>query len=167
MTRRHASPRRAAPRQPGPHRGQAPGGASRRIGPLPAAALAAAAATIAWLVLALATGLIFHFMPAAPFLAGAWAHRARSDGARAPGLDTTAALLVAGALAAVGIAALVAMSRPLDDPPVTAAAAAGGALLAAAWLRWPAARRESAAALVTAPVTADDPNRDRHPTNRR
>lgn len=163
MTRRHASPRRAAPRLPGSRRDPAPGGASRRVGPLAAAVLAAAAATIVWLVLAQATGLIFHFMPAAPFLAGSWAYRARAAGARAPGLDTAAILLVAGALAAVGIAALVASSRPLDDPPLTAAAAAGGALLAAAWLRWPTERRESAAAT----VAADDPNPDRHATDRR
>ena len=148
---------------PGPRGGQAPDSPALRLGPLSAAVLAAAAATTAWLVLAQATGLVFHFMPAAPFLAGAWANRARSAGAQAPGLDTAAALLAAGTLAAVGIAALVAAARPLDDAPVTAAAAAGGALLAAAWLRWPAARRNPA----VAPVTADDPNPDRRPADHR
>lgn len=149
--------------QPGSRLPRASGDASGRVGPLRAAVIASAAATIAWLVLALATGLIFHFMPAAPFLAAALAYRARSAGPRAPGLDTATVLLVAGALAAVGVALLVAASRPLDDPPMAAAAAAGGALFAAAWLRWPAARRESAAA----PIAAADPNPDRHATDRR
>ena len=53
--------------------------ALRRHGPWPVAVVTAAAALGAgalWFALSVATGLIFHFMPAAPILAAVWVRRA-------------------------------------------------------------------------------------------
>ena len=53
-------------------------GLLRRQGPWPVAAVTAAAALGAgalWFELSVATGLIFHFMPAAPILAAVWVRR--------------------------------------------------------------------------------------------
>jgi len=61
--------------------------ALRRHGPWPVAVVTAAAALGAgslWFALSIATGLIFHFMPAAPILAAVWVLRAYGPDAPVP-----------------------------------------------------------------------------------
>ncbi len=61
--------------------------ALRRHGPWPVAVVTAAAALGAgalWFALSVATGLIFHFMPAAPILAAVWVRRAYGPDAPVP-----------------------------------------------------------------------------------
>ncbi len=61
--------------------------ALRRHGPWPVAVVTAAAALGAgalWFALSVATGLIFHFMPAAPIVAAVWVRRAYGPDAPVP-----------------------------------------------------------------------------------
>lgn len=108
--------------------------ASPRSGPgAPATALLAAlAAATAWYVLASATGLIFHFMPAAAPLAGAWVLRRVACGRTRPWVGLA---VWAGSVAlALAATAVIASSRlPLDDPATTAGVFGLGAV-AGAWL---------------------------------
>jgi len=116
------------------------GNATRPHGLVVLAILAAIGVGVLWFALAIATGLVFHFLPGASFLAGAWTYRWRSGAGRAPASDV-AIVLVAGAVATVvAILALVVAGRRLDSEWATAAVAATGALLAATSLRWPGSR---------------------------
>jgi hypothetical protein len=106
-----------------------------QTGVLALSILVASAAGLLWFVLATATGLIFHFLPGASFLAGAWAYRWRPGTGPAP-WSHVAAILVAGlVVTAVILGALGATGQPLDDARMTVAVAAAGALLASGWLR--------------------------------
>lgn len=103
--------------------------------PWPIRALtAAAAASLIWIVLAFATGLIYHLMPAGPPLAAAgavgWATERVSWRAR---LGSTAIGL--GASLATALLLSIA-GRPLDVPTLTILPAIVGSLLALALLRW-------------------------------
>lgn len=97
--------------------------------------LTASAVGAAWLALASATGLIYHFAPGAPFAAAAFAYRWRSGGGRVPGGRVAALLLGAAAATAAALLALHAAAHPLDAPAVTAVVAAVGAAASAIWLR--------------------------------
>jgi len=101
----------------------------------------AVAAGVAWLVLALATGLIFHLMPAGPPLLGGFLLR------RGQLRAFREAVAVIGAGAVVSLAVALALSRlgqPLDDPQWTIGLLGIGAAIGLAIARWPspAARAE-------------------------
>lgn len=74
-----------------------------------------ATAGAVWFGLASATGLIFHLMPAAPSIAGAWVLSRGPVGSRSR--FPRAATLLFGALTASTVALLLSdQRRPLDDP---------------------------------------------------
>ena len=123
-----------------PGRERADDNVARPPGLVVLAILAAAGAGILWFTLAIATGLIFHFLPGAAFLAGAWTYRWRSGGGRATGPHVAIVLFAGAAATSVAILALVVAGRRLDSEWATAAVAAAGALLAATSLRWPGLR---------------------------
>jgi hypothetical protein len=104
------------------------------------AVLAAFGVGVLWLALAIATGLIFHFLPGATFLAGAWTYRWRTRGARATWLHVAVVLVAAAVATAVALVALAAARRPLDSDVATAGIASIGALVTAVSLRWPGSR---------------------------
>ncbi|MDQ3689469.1 MAG: hypothetical protein M3406_05435 [Chloroflexota bacterium] len=92
------------------------------------------AAGVAWLLLALATGLIFHLMPAGPPLLGAFLLR---RGQLRSFAEVVAAI---GAGAVVSLAVALALSRlgqPLDDPQWTIGLLGFGAAIGIAIARWP------------------------------
>jgi len=92
------------------------------------------AAGVAWLVLAIATGLIFHLMPAGPPLLGGILLR------RGHHRSTMAVVTVmsAGILVSLAVAlALARLDQPLDDPPWTIAVTGIGVAVASAISRWP------------------------------
>lgn len=92
--------------------------------------VASGAAGAAWLGLAVATGLIFHFMPAAPSIAGAWVLSRRRGGPGSRSIAT--AILLFGVLTAFGVAMLLAIQdRPLDEPWATAIVIVAGVLIGA------------------------------------
>jgi hypothetical protein len=99
-------------------------------------AVAGAGATVAvWIVLAGITGLIFHFLPGAPFLVAAWVFRQATDGRRATWPET-AVIVAAGAVASVlGSLVVVTLGRELDAPAATALVVLAGAAIGVAWLR--------------------------------
>ncbi len=96
----------------------------------------AVAAALAWYVLASATGLIFHFMPAGPTLVATWIVRSADD--QPPSRARRAALLALGVSVALATTlVLAAQGRPLDEPALTALALAGGMGIGAWLLRTP------------------------------
>lgn len=111
-----------------------------RASPTTALALALLASIgtgAAWFGLATATGLIFHFLPGATFLAAGWTFRRRSGGA-ATSWTLLGMILVGATIAsAVTLAGLIATGQPLDEPLLTAAVVVAGAAIAVAWLRRP------------------------------
>jgi len=99
------------------------------------------AAGVAWLVLAIVTGLIFHLMPAGPPLLGGFlllrAHlRSFREVVGVIGTGGVVSLAVALALSRLG--------QPLDDPQWTIGLLGIGAAIGLAIARWPspAARAE-------------------------
>ena len=78
-------------------------------------ATAALGAGALWFVLSVATGLIFHFMPAAPILAAVWTRRVYGPAAPIPWPSLWA--LVAGGLvvAVVAGAAIASVGASLDS----------------------------------------------------
>ncbi len=89
-----------------------------RHGPWPVALVTAAAALGAgavWFALSVATGLIFHFMPAAPIVVAVWIRRALGPNAPVPWPSLWA--LVAGGLvvAVVAGAAIASIGASLDS----------------------------------------------------
>ncbi len=94
----------------------------------------AVAAGVAWLALAIATGLIFHLMPAGPPLLGAFLLR------RGQPRAITDLVAVIGTGAAISLAVALALSRlgqPLDDPQWTLGLLGIGAGIGLAIARWP------------------------------
>jgi len=84
-------------------------------------------AAVAWMALASFTGLIFHFMPAAPPMAGAALVAWRLG---SPKLVPGVLVITFGVLIALFASLLIAqMGLPLDDPPWTGAAIAAGAVI--------------------------------------
>jgi hypothetical protein len=102
---------------------------------VPIACLAAVGVGAGWFALALATGLIYHLLPGAPFLAVAAAYRWRAGRRRISGIGAAVLLAVAAATSAATLVALHAAGRSLDAAAATAAVAVVGALAAWAWLR--------------------------------
>ncbi len=98
-----------------------------RQAPAAAALLGAVVAALAWYSLASATGLIFHFMPAAPPLVAAWLVRELGGGS----IERRRALIVwAGSLtvAAAATTAVAAAGLPLDSRALTAGVLGLGAV---------------------------------------
>ena len=100
---------------------------------------AAALVGLLWFGLSIATGLIYHFMPGAPFLAAAAVFRWATHSRRAN--RTEVAVILAGSciVVAAGLRAVPAVGGSLDPPALVAAVTIGGFVLALAWLRRPGA----------------------------
>lgn len=119
-------------------RGSGPGDPPRTAAPAAKSLVfgwAAVLATVAvWLALTTATGLIFHFLPGATFLAAAYVFRFLEHGRRASPLEI-AVLISGGAIgSAIGLLAVRLLERPLDDGWATALVVIAGAALAVLWL---------------------------------
>ncbi len=103
---------------------------------LPVAIAGVVAAGVAWLLLALATGLIFHLMPAGPSLLGAFLLR-REDLRR---WTEVVGIIGAGAVVSLAVAlTLSRLGRPLDDPQWTVGLLGIGAAMGLVIARWPSA----------------------------
>lgn len=105
-----------------------------RQGTLLVAIAGVVAAGGAWLLLAIATGLIFHLMPAGPPLLGAFLLR------RGQLRSWAGVVAVIGAGAVVSLAVALALGRlglPLDDPQWTVGMLGIGAGLGTMLARWP------------------------------
>lgn len=92
--------------------------ALRRHGPWPVAVVTAAAALGAgalWFALSIATGLIFHFMPAAPILAAVWVLRAYGPDAPVPWPSLWAHIAGGLLVAVVAGAAIASVGASLDS----------------------------------------------------
>ena len=99
-------------------------------------ALAAAGATIAlWVILASITGLIYHFLPGAPFLVAAWVFRQVKHGRHAAWSEISVIVTVGAAASVLGSLAVASIGRELDAPAATGLVALAGAAMSAAWLR--------------------------------
>jgi small-conductance mechanosensitive channel len=106
----------------------------RRRSALMVAIAGVIAAGVAWLLLAVATGLVFHLMPAGPPLLGAFLLR------RGQLRSWTEIVAVIGAGAVVSLAVALALSQlglPLDDPEWTIGLLGIGAGLGTKLARWP------------------------------
>ncbi|MEO8468857.1 MAG: hypothetical protein ABI573_04230 [Chloroflexota bacterium] len=87
-------------------------------------------ALVAWVVLSIATGLIFHLMPAAPVVGAILGYRWADGDVRLP-WSTTAALAAIGVAAAIVGSVLVrSFGGLLDDPVLLLGAIAVGLVLA-------------------------------------
>ena len=88
-----------------------------------------------WFVLSIATGLIFHFMPGATFLAASGVVRWTAHGRRATPVE--AAVVIAGGaiVTAAGLVAVRTAGGSLDKPAEIAIVIVVGAAIALAWLR--------------------------------
>lgn len=95
-----------------------------------------------WFLLAMATGLIFHFLPGATFLAATWTVRWRQGGTPMPWIGVGIILIGASTATAATLAALVAAGRPLDEPALTATVTVAGAAFATVWMRRPSASKD-------------------------
>ena len=96
------------------------------------------AAGVAWLLLAIATGLIFHLMP--PLLGAFLLRRGQLRS-----WTEVAAVIGAGAVVSMAVAlALSRLGQPMDDPQWTIGLLGIGAAIGLAIARWPspAARAE-------------------------
>jgi hypothetical protein len=116
-----------------------PGSLERLLPPAMAFA-AAVAAGLLWYALSIATGLIFHFMPGAPFLAAAAAFRWATGSRRATWAEVAGLLAGSSLVTAAGLLAVPAGGGTLDDVAPVAAVVLGGFILALAWLRRPGGR---------------------------
>jgi len=92
-------------------------GLLRRHGPWPVALVAAAAlgAGGLWFALSVATGLIFHFMPAAPILVAVWIRRALGPNTPIPWPSLWAHIAGGLVVAVVAGAAIAAVGASLDS----------------------------------------------------
>ena len=93
-------------------------GLLRRHGPWPVALVTAAAALGAgalWFELSVATGLIFHFMPAAPILAAVWVRRAYGPDTPVPWPSLWAHIAGGLVVAVTAGAAIASVGASLDS----------------------------------------------------
>ncbi len=111
-----------------------------RVAPSPRLALAAAlagatASGIAWYVLSMATGLIFHFMPGAPVVAAAFVFR-HVIGSRRGTIPEVVAIVTGGlAVVSAGLLAIRAGGGSLDAPGIVGVVVVVAVGAAAIWLR--------------------------------
>lgn len=98
-------------------------------------AVAGAGATVAlWIILASITGLVYHFLPGAPFLAAAWVFRQVEHGRRATWPEMAVIVTVGAAASVLGGLAAASIGRELDTPAATGLVALAGVALSVAWL---------------------------------
>ena len=92
-------------------------GLLRRYGPPPVAVVTAAALGVGalWFALSVVTGLIFHFMPAAPILAAVWVRRAYGPDAPVPWPSLWAHIAGGLVVALVAGAAIASVGASLDS----------------------------------------------------
>jgi len=92
-------------------------GLLRRHGPWPVALVTAAAlgAGALWFALSVATGLIFHFMPAAPILVAVWIRRALGPNTPVPWPSLWAHIAGGLVVAVVAGAAIASVGASLDS----------------------------------------------------
>ncbi len=92
-------------------------GLLRRHGPWPVALVTAAAlgAGALWFALSVATGLIFHFMPAAPILVAVWIRRALGPDTPVPWPSLWAHIAGGLVVAVVAGAAIASVGASLDS----------------------------------------------------
>ncbi len=103
--------------------------------PLVLAAGGVAAMVGVWVVLASMSGLIYHLLPGATFLAASWVFRQVEHGRQAAWPEI-AVIVATGALGTTtGVLLVGAIGRELDAAPITWLVAIGGALVGAGWLR--------------------------------
>lgn len=124
-------------------------GRRSRMAALVAAVVAPGFLWLPWLGLSVATGLVYHLMPGATFLAAAWAYRATGGSRPAPWRDVIVALVGSAGVTAGGLLLIPAAGGAIAGPAELIVVTLGGALAAAAWLRRPRAAR-----------TTDAPPRD-------
>ncbi|MEX1171659.1 MAG: hypothetical protein WEG56_03495 [Chloroflexota bacterium] len=109
---------------------------SRQQRPWAAAVVTSAAvlgAGALWFVLSVATGLIYHFMPAGPILVAVWIRRAYGQDAPIPWPSLWAHVAGGLVVAAVAGAAIARVGAPLDGEPLVGAVLVVGTGLAI-WL---------------------------------
>lgn len=113
--------------------------AAHRSPPATAALLLAAAGAGAtmglWIALASITGLIYHFLPGAPFLAAAWIFRQVEGGRRAAWPELAVMVAASASAAAIGVLVVASIGRELDPPAITGLVALAGAAISVVWLR--------------------------------
>lgn len=113
--------------------------AAPRSRPATAALLLAAAGTGAtvglWIALASITGLIYHFLPGAPFLVAAWIFRQVEGGRRAAWPELAVMVAASASAAAIGVLVVASIGRELDAPAATGLVAVAGAAMSVIWLR--------------------------------
>ncbi|MEO8252583.1 MAG: hypothetical protein ABI578_08935 [Chloroflexota bacterium] len=109
-----------------------------------------------WFLLAMATGLIFHFLPGATFLAATWTVRWREGATPMPWIGVGIILIGASTATAATLAALVAAVRPLDEPALTATVTLAGAAFATVWMRRPSASKDRIVTQDAAPPQANE-----------
>ena len=108
------------------------------LGPALGLALGAGALVgLLWFSLSIATGLIYHFMPGAPFLAAAAIFRWATHSRRANRTEIAEILTGSLIVVAAGLLAVPAAGGSLDPPALVAAVSFGGFVLALTWLRRP------------------------------
>ena len=95
----------------------------------------AGAAVGLWIVLASITGLIFHFLPGAPFLAAAWVFGQVERGRRAAWPELAVMVAASASAAAIGVLVVASIGRELDPPAITGLVALAGAAIGVVWLR--------------------------------
>lgn len=104
-------------------------------------AVGAAVALVAlWYVLSVSTGLVFHFMPGATFVAATWVFRGQTHRRPATWGETAVVVAGTGLLTALALVAVHAAGGGLDRPAEIAAVVVAGAGIGMIWLRRPTAR---------------------------
>lgn len=88
-----------------------------------------------WFFLSIATGLIFHFMPGATFLAASGVVRWTALGRRSTWAEAAVVIAGGAVVTAAGLIAVRAAGGALDKPAEVAAVIIVGAAIALAWLR--------------------------------
>lgn len=104
-----------------------------RATPLVLAAATSGLVGVAWFGLSLATGLLYHLMPGATFLAAAWAFRTQ---ARRPArrLEALVMLSIAAAVTATGLILIPEAGGVVGDTLENVVVIGGGFVLATRWM---------------------------------
>ncbi|MEW5990457.1 MAG: hypothetical protein AB1736_03810 [Chloroflexota bacterium] len=134
-------------------------GRRSRVAALAAAVVAPGLVALPWLGLSVATGLVYHLLPGATFLAAAWAYRAAGGGRPAPLRDMLVALAASAGVTEAGLLVIPVAGGTIADPAELIAVSVGGAVAAVAWLRRPRMARTRARTTRLARTT-DAPQRD-------
>lgn len=104
-----------------------------RATPLMLAAAASALVGAAWFGLSMATGLLYHLMPGATFVAAAWAFRTRAH-RRARVREATFILSIAAAVTAAGLILIPEAGGVVGETLENAIVIGAGFVLATRWM---------------------------------